>query len=327
MIDKESIKVFFQDIRSVTSESNDACLYDNCPNAPAKSHVISRQTLKMIADDNGKVLTWHPSVDEMIGNHYKGRKMEEIYKEPTFVSLREKGRVTRPLFCPQHDKSIFCELEDKNFSATLAQITLLGYRALCSMTFQNKKIIHEILNLSRKYKYKHSLDTPENLQKINRLMAQDVLIKTREVYETMYKKQDYSRLKYISLIISIPPCVASTYSLTPGYPHENNSLIQGTRTLTENDVVCFSLLPFAKLDSSLCVISWLGNNEKPCQIFNLDDMSTSDREQQDLLFYYAFQSPTIFISPKWWSLLSQKEKDHFVDLHLAPTGLYSLLYR
>jgi hypothetical protein len=41
----------------------------------------------------------------------------------------------------------------------------------------------------------------------------------------------------------------------------------------------------------------------------------SEQERQDLFFRYAFESPTIYISPTWWHSLSEEKREEYAKIH------------
>ena len=42
----------------------------------------------------------------------------------------------------------------------------------------------------------------------------------------------------------------------------------------------------------------------------------SEKEQQDLFLIFAFESPTLHISPTWWRSLSDETREKYKKIHL-----------
>src|SRR5690348_2690267 len=88
---------------------NKECVCPGCNEPPIDSHIISESVLKLLATQ-GKVLTWEHSEDEIVLNTIRGHAWEHIHKEPKPASIKKD--VTYPIFCKEHDRSIFEMLEN-----------------------------------------------------------------------------------------------------------------------------------------------------------------------------------------------------------------------
>lgn len=160
---------------------NPTCLYPGCSNPPIGSHVIARRTLQLIAE-NSHVFTWLiPSSREMVNARKAGIPLEQLSEKPALVGIRNKRKVTDPLFCSEHDSRIFAPLETQEFSFRPEQVLLLAYRASCSLTYPHSSLTEAILEVARKHHYAHSLDTPERLQKLERFQAVQCVIDAESV--------------------------------------------------------------------------------------------------------------------------------------------------
>ena len=87
---------------------NNQCVYPGCKKKPIGSHVIAESVLKLLAD-NGKVLTWERSDDEIIVNAIRRYEWDQVYKQPKSVGIETE--VTYPIFCCEHDNDVFAALE------------------------------------------------------------------------------------------------------------------------------------------------------------------------------------------------------------------------
>jgi hypothetical protein len=86
--------------------------------------------------------------------------------------------------------------------------------------------------------------------------------------------------------------------------------------LTAEDVVSFTLLPDRRLGNTICIISWLKGSPRAQRFMILNRINKlSEQEQQDLFLTYAFESPTIYISPTWWRSLSEEKREEYAKIH------------
>lgn len=319
MVDRRAKHTFVKDLDNAMEEAikNTICLYPGCSNPPINSHVIPRKMLKVIAGGS-HVLTWviTPTWD-MIHTLDAGKSLEQLNQEPVAVGIGDKRKVTDPLFCQEHDGKIFVSLEQQEFSFQPEQVLLLAYRASCTLTASSASLEKAILKVARKYGYLHSLDTPEQLQKYERIQAVKCILEARQRYTQMYQSQDYSQLGYTIHLVPIPPCIAATYTLIPVNNTDVLAIVNGTQLFTPEDVVSFSFLPYLPLNSSICIISWLRGSERAKHFMTLNRINELvEKEQQDLFLNFAFESPNLYISPVWWNTLSEAKREEYKQTHL-----------
>lgn len=319
IVNKRTTQALVEDLDQAIEKAtrNDTCLYPGCSNPPIGSHIIARKTLKLIAEKS-HVLTWLlTSTWDMIHTIDAGKSLEQLNEEPVSVGIGDKRKITEPLFCNDHDGKIFTSLERQDFSFQPEQVMLLAYRASCSLTFPNASLTEAVLEVARKHGSAHSLDTPERLQKLKRFHAVDSVVDARQLYTQMYQSRNYTQLGWAMYVVNVPPCVAATYSLIPVNDNDAQAIVNGTQTVTAEDVVSFSFLPYQSLNKSICVISWLRGSPRAQQFMILNRINElSEKEQQDLFFTFAFESPTLYISPIWWKTLSKTKQEEYKQIHL-----------
>lgn len=318
--DEQLIPAFVNDLNRETEKAarNPTCLYPDCSKRPIGSHVIARSTLQLIAE-NSHVLAWFiPDLWEMVHTLRAGRSLEQLSKEPVSVGIRNKQKVTHPLFCEEHDHRIFAPLETQAFSFSPEQVLLLAYRASCYLTFHNASLTEAVFAVARNYQYAHALDTPERRQKLERYRALPCVIDARQRYTSIYQSKDYNQLRWVTNLVDIPVCIAATYALIP-IADENDALtiVNGTQLLTAEDVVSFSLLPYLRQNNSLCVISWFKGSRRAEQFMAVTGIpELSPKEQENFSLHYAFESPTLYVSPVWWRTLSEEQREKYRQIHL-----------
>jgi hypothetical protein len=105
-------------------QNNTRCLYPGCQKRPIGSHLIAESVLEQLADEEGKVLTWEASDNDIVENTLQGYEWERVYKQPKRVGIRRE--VTYPIFCREHDNGIFTALEDNGFTFQKKQVQPLS---------------------------------------------------------------------------------------------------------------------------------------------------------------------------------------------------------
>jgi len=104
-----------------------------------------------------------------------GKPVEQLTEEPVSVGIGDKSKVTDPLFCHDHDESVFAPLEKREFSFQPEQIVLLAYRSLCFMTFIAPPT-KAVLEVARRHGARNAFSTPERLARLLRLQATDIVV-------------------------------------------------------------------------------------------------------------------------------------------------------
>lgn len=329
---REAARLFFQFIDDELAQEeekasqNATCFYEGCAEPPIKSHIISKKLLRRIAE-NGHVLTWptpDTSLSGLYAAHDAGKSVTHLNMVPQLVGIGDV-QITDPLFCKEHDKTVFKQIDDgnKDIAARSAnipkQVLLLSYRALCSLSFylsRRQLPIEIILKFAKMVGYKHSWSQAENYARVHRLMAKETMLAVYERYEQIRKSKDYSQLTYSLYVVNAPPCIATTYSLIPADNDEVRSMLSGTLLFSPEDVVNFIFLPHQPLNSSICIISWLKGSQRGQRFISVNRINElSEKEQLEAFFARAFESPTVYISPHWWNSLSGVKRVEYAQIH------------
>jgi len=270
-------------------------------------------------------LTWLPfdtSLSDIADAIDAGKPLEDLNMVPVLVGIGDAKKIAYPLFCQPHDEKIFKQIEKREIAVheelIPKQVLLLGYRALCSLTFQLTRLslIDTILEAAKKVGYQHSLNEPERYARLHRIMAKDIMVSVYKRYEQIRKSGDYSQLGYALYMVNVPPCIAATYSLIPVDDEDAKAIVNGTLHLKPEDAVSFTFLPHEPLTNSICVISWLKDSRRARRFMVLNRINElSEKERQDLFFHFAFESSTVYISPQWWNLLSEEKRVEYTMIH------------
>ncbi len=153
------------------------------------------------------------------------------------------------------------------------------------------------------------MDTPERLQRLERFHARKVSLESRKRYEQIHLAQDYGQLGWSIFPVSLPPCIAASYSFIPSDESDIYAAVEGTLTLTAEDSISFSILPYTLLNNSICVISWLIGSRRAQKFMYLNKFNQlSESELEDVLLPFVFESQIKYISPTWWQSLSEENR-------------------
>jgi hypothetical protein len=328
--ERQALKFLDDELRQEREKArrNATCFYPECAESPIRSHIISKKLLRRIAE-NDKVLTWSSpenSLMEMADAVDAGQPLELVNNVPVLVDIRDV-ELTDPLFCHPHDEGVFKQLDGSSkeiaarYEMIPKQVLLLAFRALCSLSYQltsHQSPIDTILDFSKRVGYTHSLHKAENYVRQHRLMARETMLAVYECYEQMRRSGDYSKLAYSLYVVNVPPCIAATYALIPIADEEKEAIVNGTLQLSPMDAVSFSFLPHKPQTNSICVISWLAGSERAQRFIIENEINNlSEQEQLARFFERAFESPNIYMSPRWWNSLSEEKRAEYTQIHFS----------
>jgi len=275
--------------------------------------------LELIADKS-HVLTWlsqQITAWDMLRSMNAGQPLERLYENPVRVGIGDRNRVTEPLFCRDHDNTVFAALEDREFSFQPEQVMLLAFRAICSMILSTSATEAIYTAVTKQQGLHHSLSRPETLRKLQGFQATELVLQARQLYAQIQATRDYGQLGWAMYLVNRQPCIAATYAFIPVESNDAKAIINGKQAVTIEDAVSFSFLPYKPMNSSVCVISWLRGSQRAHQFMTLHRINeVSEKEQRDLFLSFAFESPTLYISPTWWQSLSDGKKEEYTGLHL-----------
>ena len=151
---------------------------------------------------------------------------------------------------------------------------------------------------------------------------------SRKVRQSHLTNVLYSQLAYSLYVVNVPPCLAATYALIPIADEEKEAIVNGTLLLSPEDAVSFSFLPHQPKTNSICVISWLKGSERAQRFIIANKINAlSEQEQQAIFFDRAFESPNIYMSPRWWNSLSEEKQAEYTRIHFTTVEEHNKLSR
>lgn len=306
-LDKQFVEPLIKGLGEL--RSNKRCLYPGCPKEPIDSHVIAESVLEQIADKEEKVLTWQPHENNIVLNTIQGHEWDYIYKEPRRVGIGREA--TFPIFCGEHDNSIFAPLEDQGFDFQPQQVALLAYRALCYRTWNP--------HLEKKLEFFLSNQDPETVLQQQRLFSFKTTREARQKLENILATRDYSQIKWITRKLPIKPCLACTDATIPYHGEEDTkNVMSGSSFHKAEDFVTFSFFPEKKLNATICVITWFKGSQQGLKfIEDLRLEQLSEDDIQNRLMITALKMSLVYISPDWWDTLSAEQQGGISKLRLS----------
>lgn len=293
---------------------NNKCVCPGCSEPPIGSHIIAESVLKLLADQ-GEVLTWERSEEEIVLSSIRGHAWDHIHQEPKRVSIK-KG-VTYPIFCDEHDGPIFEALENPELAHRKPglpyeprQVALLAYRALCYKTWNP--------HLEEKLEFYLSNRDDETTLQWFRLLSLKPMLEARQKFYNMLDTEKY-QMRWIKRICPIDPCIAATGAFIPYTGDEDaRSIATGNTTTSPEDVVTFSFFPDKRLKASICIITWFRDNNRGEEFkegFNPDNYSEADIRHH--IIGNALRMPLVYTSQAWWDALSPEQRHTTSALRLS----------
>jgi hypothetical protein len=288
---------------------NRQCIAPGCKQKPAHSHIIPESVLALLGDEQGKVLTWEYSDEEILINHIRDATWDKLFQQPKRIGTGKDA--TYPIFCNSHDNGIFIPLEKPGNYNETEQATLLAYRALCYKTWNPR--------LGEKMEFELSNLTPESAQEFRRLFSLNAILAARKKLEGIVQSKDYRNLRWIKRVLKMNPCIACADAFVPYDGTEDASNIaNGETILAPEDYVTFTLYPDRKLHASVCIITWFKGNSRGDNF--IDDLNP-DKSSQDAvfnrIFNYALSMSLVYTSQKFWDYLSPEYKEAYVKLRMS----------
>ena len=310
-MDSKSDKQFVEPLLKLLRkfQNNTRCLYPGCQKRPIGSHVIAESVLELLADEEGKVLTWEASDNDIVENTLQGHEWERVYRKPRRVGIRQE--VTYPIFCREHDNGIFAELEDTGFTFHPMQVALLAYRALCYKTWNPH--LEEMLEF-----FLSNKDDETALQH-QRIFSLRTLVEARQKLEDILATRNYGQLQRVTRVLHIDPCFAGTDAAISYHGIEDaRSIANGSNILSPEDVMTFSFFPDKNLNANICVVTWFRGNKRATSFLdNLELDSSSEDDIRQNIIHTALRVALVYASPAWWNTLSPELQAHTSELQMS----------
>lgn len=267
------------------------CLHPNqseCSGKIIKAHAIQNNRILNKIAENGMVITLDGTSHFMFQSYdVKGRSIAT-----TFTG-----------FCSYHDKILFQDIEDKEFSGNNKQIFLLTYRTM-AWHYHKKQQQTNAACIQYEKMFNQGYDLSRSEDVIDYLMGLKLGLedneKEKRIFDDALLQEQYDVLNFV--VWEIPYTVSVAVSMMTELEHD----IQGaTINNLENDVDLqkMYLNIFPTEGKSFCIWSWLKKNDTSYKKFaeQFFELDVKDREN-----YFNNNLPrwtdSVVISPRLWNM-------------------------
>lgn len=266
------------------------CLHPNhaeCNGKIVKAHAIQNNRILNKITENGMLTT----LDGV--SHYM------------FQTSDSKGRgvtTTFTGFCSYHDKTLFQEIEDKDFTGSNKQIFLLTYRTM-AWHYHKKQEQTMVACIQAEKMYAHGFDISKSEDSIDYLTGLKLGLEDNEIEKRLFDdallNENYDCVR--SIIWEIPYEISIAVSMMTEIEYDiNGKQINDLLSDETPKKIYLNIFPSAK--KSFCIWSWLDASNDVYQPFSEQflHLSTVDRENY-LNNNLPRWSDAIVISPRLWN--------------------------
>lgn len=266
------------------------CLHpnqDECQGKIAKAHAIQNNRILNKLAENGMLVTLDGS------SHY------------IFQTSDIKGRgiaTTFTGFCSYHDKTLFQDIEDKEFVGNRKQMFLLTYRTMAWHYHKKQEQINAACIQTEKM-FKRGYDVAKSDDFIDYLTGLKLGSmdneKEKQLFDIALLKERYDDIS--SWIWEIPYEISSAVSMMTELEHDINGEEINNLEI-DNDLKKIYLNIFPADGKSFCIWSWLNRHDDTYKEFaeQFSKLDIKDREN-----YFNNNLPrwsdSIIISPRLWN--------------------------
>lgn len=315
----EEQKYFDAVVKSSQNLKNDArikrCLHPNqneCSGKIIKAHAIQNNRILKKISENGDVITMDGISNLM------------------FQSSQDKGRkiaTTFTGFCSYHDKKLFQEIEDKDFSKSQKQIFLFTYRTM-AWHYHKKQEQTNAFNIQfeRMRNSGYDMSRSEDLMDYKKglLLGMKDNIKEKAIFDKALIEENFDIV--CSYIWEIPYEISFTVSMMLELEFDING--NKINDLIENEEVkSLYLNIFPANGKSFCVWSWLNINDDVYKGFSQQFSLLSFKDKANYLNNkLPCWTDAVVISPKLWKMWDKEIQEAFIS-HANFDSLYASFER
>ena len=300
------------------------CLHPNhneCSDKIAKAHAIQNNRILSLLAENGMVVTM-----DGVENY-------------AFQTADEKGRGIATIFtgfCSYHDKTLFQEIEDKDFAGTEKQIFLLSYRSM-AWHYHKKREQENAVRIQFQKMNEKGYDLSESEQ-FNDFLSYltkglNENDKEKERFDTALLNGQYDVIN--SWCWEIPYEISFAISMMTEIEHDIlGNTINGLGNDEELKHIYLNIFPCQ--GKSYCIWSWLSESDDIYTPFIQQFSNLCDRDRENYLNNYLPRwSDALVFSPRLWnkwgkdiqeSLLTHANFDYLYRQRERETGNYKYEY-
>lgn len=323
-----SIKIMSNDIRILCwCDSGD--LYANCHLKLEVSELSFSEKEKIRKKIWNKKYCLHPNKDECKGKIIEAHTVQKSmlkkissrscvytpsYKmtphEPPSLFVKRVGIGDASIFtgfCGRHDKEVFFNIEDEEFTGSSEQCFLYAYRATCKELFLKKAQLEDArFNLSSIKR--DTFEGQKATQKFLNRYIQAVEIGINEL--TTLKKQmdgillssNFEEIHNCVFWIDQYPEILCNTLFQPDFDFRGKLLQDSSNVFTELDGISLSFITTA--EKGAVVLCWHRTADSTCLPLIESLFTFSELRMPDLLVNWAIkEAENVFFSPSWWESL------------------------
>ncbi|MCK9607465.1 MAG: SEC-C domain-containing protein [Methylomonas sp.] len=296
-------------------------LHKECANRIVKAHTVPKSSsLKAFAKD-GHVLGLKISLESF--QKYGGKL------QPELIGINNASTFTG--FCQKHDDQLFSCLEKEAFRMTDKQCFMLAFRSF-AREFYTKYSLADSYDLNSSLDKGKPIHRQLEIQELAFLMNVGAEAGVKDgifhkgKFDRCIANNDYSDVRAVVFKFQEPFPVQVSGSVNPDFDFENKKL-QDLSDLEKNpDILSFT--SFFDGSNGYIVLSWLQNCHETCKELVMSLINKQKEHVSTYLLQYIFSNfENFFISPDWWSCVSQKDRNkviemshHNVDPYIDPHG-------
>lgn len=243
-----------------------------------------------------------------------------------FQDAQSKGRkiaTTFSGFCSFHDKTLFQDIEDTDFTGTQKQIFLLTYRTLAWHYHKKQEQINATALLQEKMQ-QEGYSIPLTQDYFDLINGYQFAVQDNNMEKTLFDKclvdADFEKISY--QIWEIPYRIEFTISMMNGLEHDMNGN-EINDYLADVPIKNIYLNIFPGDNKSYCIWSWLKSNDAYYMDFSRQFMMLSIEERKNYLNNQMPRwSDSIIVSPRLWDKWGNQ-----IQQALITHANFDILYR
>jgi hypothetical protein len=272
-----------------------------CSGGLVKSHSISRNALKEIAED-GHVIAFQGGYDGFL------RRDGDVEPKPIGLS----NASTFPAFCAKHDALTFSPIEQGQYAPCAEHAFLESYRAVCRELFWRQAGAR--MDILRELDRGLPLDGQLAFQSLAAAEADNTqrvlsgLLQLKALYDEALVARDFSKITFYAVEFDGPPDVMMTSLFAPFVDFRGKVIRDSDPRGTTNDHLILSL--FASRSRGWFLLAWLGESCAGLAFANSLAEQSAEEMPHAIMRLVFSDFENVFFRPTWWRGLSDPDKAH-----------------
>jgi len=263
------------------------------------AHSIQKSGLLSTISQNGHVYTLTAEISDLRKN----------YGVPTYKKKGINNVSTFLGFCKHHDDKLFKPIDDQYLIPTDQQVLLYAYRSLARELFVKENVLNNLKrwvkntdhNFMKQYFEVYKASTAFGFKNLER---------HKLLYDRSLKSRSFSDIEYVLFLSSEKPTIAFSGLLYPDFDFMGRQLQNLGNHQEQLQLITFCSAPMTNGWGYL--FSWHNTSSSVCTEYmrSLATMMHEGHTVSDLLFRMVIlNSENCAISPEWWELLSENQRE------------------